>query len=105
MVKARKLVLQTQVMGMNADIATIRIGSYARQPELSAYTALVCPGCKEKPTYHGSYYECDCGAKYTTWQKLLRVFNLVGGKSPSFRLGMKAETYYKLLGYSGFCVT
>lgn len=73
MAKARRLVLQATVMGMTADICTIKIGGYAKQRELREWTKLVCGKCKEKPRYHNSHYECSCGASYTSWQKLLRV--------------------------------
>jgi len=74
MVKARKLVLRTEVMGFGADIATIKIGGYAKQSELRDWTELICGKCGDKPTYYHSRYDCECGAKYTTWQQLKRVF-------------------------------
>lgn len=73
MVRAKQLVIRAELMGMGVDIATIKIGGYARQPDLRSWTDLVCPEDFKKPTYHSSNYKCECGATYTTWQKLLRV--------------------------------
>jgi hypothetical protein len=60
-------------MGMTIKIATIRIGNPASEAELKTWTELVCPNDNRKPRYEPAMYECECGFKASTWQKLKRV--------------------------------
>ena len=71
--KGRKLVLRVNAMGMTINVATVRIGNAASEAELKTWTDLVCPNDNRKPHYTPAMYECECGFKATTWQKLKRV--------------------------------
>jgi hypothetical protein len=71
--KQRTLKVVADVMGMQTSIAVLKIQSFATEPELRAWTDLVCPKCNKKPKYSGASYNCDCGASYSWWGKLKRV--------------------------------
>ena len=71
--KSRKIVLRTTLMGYPVNIATIKVGSPATEAGLSDWTDLVCPEDKRKPKYMPSAYECECGFRASSWQKLTRV--------------------------------
>ena len=58
---------------MTLNLATIRVGSAASEADLKSWTDLVCPNDLRKPSYVNSQYECECGFRASTWQKLARV--------------------------------
>lgn len=59
-IRPRTLKIAVSVSGMETEIASIRIQKFA--DVRTADTELLCPKCKQKPTWNGGY-ECTCCPK------------------------------------------
>lgn len=58
--RPRKLVIKSNLFGIQQDLAVLTITKFA--DFLEAETELVCPVCGQKPTWHGGY-DCTCCPK------------------------------------------
>jgi len=73
--RPRILKIAVRISGMELPIASVKIEKFA--DVLEAETELLCPKCKQKPTWKGGY-DCTCGEHYNHWSGLLRVIKATG---------------------------
>jgi len=73
--RPRILKIAVRISGMEMPIASVKIEKFA--DVLEAETELLCPKCKQKPTWKGGY-DCTCGEHYNHWSGLLRVIKATG---------------------------
>ena len=88
----RKLNLRAKAFGFETVIAKVTIAKLADEVRADQSTTdLVCPGCGQKPSYHGGY-ECSCGKKFGHWKQLKRVLKGTFNALVKERLSHEKET-------------
>ena len=89
------LMLRTKAFGFQQVIAKVAISKLADEIKADRTTSdLVCPECKQKPGYISSRYECSCGFKASSYQKLLRVIKGTFKAVVKERLAAEKEDTY-----------